>query len=343
MDDPQWLGVAGAAAVVIVVTIVGLVLHEVGHALAAHAMGFRVRVVRTGPLAATATPAGWRLRLTWRRSRDGWVLADPVRPERLRARHAVFVAAGPAAHLVVAGAMVAAARAWGGAWVLAAILLLLTVGFNLVPLGLRREGRWLDGDWLLAWSLRPRLATQRVALGALGLAMERGERPRDWDERWARLASLEGRRRECGAEVHGDMLAYLWALDRGQVDDAGRLLGRAFAGRRLLPDGHCAGILVAAAFFVARHRGRRALATRLVAAASPRSDGVTAAGLELAGAAIHLAAGEHDEAAAASDRTLSLLDGSPATAAGLRAMDRDLASALRDAALSGAQGRKAIV
>jgi len=343
MNDPQWLGVAGAAALVIGVTIASLVLHEVGHALAAHAMGFRVRVVRAGPLAATATPSGWRLRLTWRRSRDGWVLADPVRPERLHARHAVFVAAGPAAHLVVAGAVLAAARAWGGAWVLAAILLLLAVGFNLVPLGLRREGRWLDGDWLLAWSLRPRLATQRVALGALSLAIQRGERPRDWDERWARLASLEQRRRECSVEVHGDLLAYLWALDRGQVDDAGRLLGRVFAGRRLLPDEYCAGILVGAAFFVARHRGRRALATRLLAAAPPRSDSVTVAGRELAEAAIHLAAGERGEAAAACDRILSLLDGSPATAPGLRAMDRDLASALRDAALSGTQGRRAIV
>jgi len=168
------LSVVAGIALIVFTSSLGLVVHELGHAVAASAVGFRVRVVRVGRLAATGTPAGWHLRLLPQRIRGGWVRAHPLSREHLRVRHALFVGGGPAAHLLLAGAVLAAAREWGGAWVLAAVLLLLAVGLNLLPLGLRREGSWLDGDWLLAWSLRPRLARQRVALGEVYQAIEAG-------------------------------------------------------------------------------------------------------------------------------------------------------------------------
>jgi hypothetical protein len=290
MTDAPPLSAVGVLALVFGTLILGLIVHEVGHALAAHLVGFRVRLVRVGWLTATATPAGWRLQLQRGRTLSGWVNAIPVRPEHLRIRDAVFVAGGPAAHLLLSGAALGAATVWRGALV-PAVVLLLTLSLELVPLGLRREGRWLDGDWLLAWSVRPRLAAQRVALAALHLAIETGQRPREWDERWARLATLGQRRHASSTEVAGDILGYTWALDRGLIDDAGRLLARAFAGRCLLPADQCAAVIVEAAFFVARYRGRRALATRLLDVA-PAPSSEMAVDLERARAAIQLAAGD---------------------------------------------------
>src|SRR5215472_14464943 len=254
MIEPPPLSAVAGLALALGISGLGVVVHELGHAVAARLVGFRVQLVRIGRLVATGTPTGWRLRLMPGRVRGGWVRAHPVSPEHLRARHLLVVAGGPAAHLLLAGATLAAARAWGGAWVLAAVLLLLTIGWNLVPLGLRREGRWLDADWLLAWAFRPRLALQRVALGELQLAIETGLRPREWDERWTRLAALERPRRASSHEVAGDILRYLWALDRGMIGDAGLRLARTFAGRHLLTADQCAAVIVEAAFFVARYR-----------------------------------------------------------------------------------------
>jgi len=247
----------------------------------------------------------------------------------------LVVAGGPAAHLLLAGATLAAARAWGGAWVLAAVLLLLTIGWNLVPLGLRREGRWLDADWLLAWAFRPRLALQRVALGELQLAIETGLRPREWDERWTRLAALERPRRASSHEVAGDILRYLWALDRGMIGDAGLRLARTFAGRHLLTADQCAAVIVEAAFFVARYRGRRALAARLLDVAPEPSSELGRVDMDRARAAVHLAAGQRAEAAASCDRALAALDGIGDMPPGLSAFDRDQLSELRDAAWTG--------
>ena len=101
--------VVGAVALVVGVSWVGLVVHEFGHALAAHLTGFRIRLVYFGRLAATRGAAGWRVQwLRERVGRGGGVNVDPVRPEHLRRRHFVVVAGGPAAHLLLAGAMLGA-------------------------------------------------------------------------------------------------------------------------------------------------------------------------------------------------------------------------------------------
>lgn len=218
----------------------------------------------------------------------------------------------------------------------AALVLLLTVCINLVPFGLRREGRWLDGDWLLAWCLRHDLATQRLAVAALYSAIEAGRRPRDLDERWVRLAALQRRDRRCSHEVVGDLLVFSCALDRGLVDEAGRLLARTFAGRRLLPEAACAAVLVESAFFVARHRRRRGLAATLLEAAGPATIPLGKAHRERARAAIHLAAGEWAAAVDACDLALATLDGISDMPAAVLASERDQDSTLRDAALAAA-------
>jgi hypothetical protein len=218
----------------------------------------------------------------------------------------------------------------------AALFLLLAVALNILPLGLRRrDGLWSDGDWLLAWSQRPRVATQRVALTVLYAAIEAGQRPREWDEQWTRLVALDERRRMSSEEVAGDLLAYLWALDRGRVDESGRWLARAFAGRRLLPADQCGAVLIEAAFFVAHHRGRRGLAIRLLKAAPMPSTAMGKADLEKADAALQLSAGARVDAVAACDRAFATLDAVDDRPSGLIAFDRDQINTVRDAALAG--------
>src|SRR5215472_12761838 len=207
--------IEGLLALQVVVLLAGTAVHELGHGLAARAVGFELAGVRVGPLLVFATPRGWRVRLVWEMAVGGEVLAIPARPDDLRGRHAAMIAAGPVAHVAVATAALAAALGTGApvVWLTTATLGLSALA-NLVPIRSRLSGRWTDGRWLLAWLARPDRATQRVALGVLQRAAAT-VRPRDWDERWARLAASGPRQPSDAAQVAGCLLAYAHALDRG--------------------------------------------------------------------------------------------------------------------------------
>ena len=130
------LPIAGLLAFQVVVLLLGTAVHELGHAVAARAVGFRVAGVRVGPLLAmpAAAGGGWRVRMTWEMALGGELLPDPVRPDRLRARHAAMIAGGPAAHLLLAAAALAVALATGGVllWFTTATLAAGALA-NLVP------------------------------------------------------------------------------------------------------------------------------------------------------------------------------------------------------------------
>lgn len=310
--------------------LVATAVHELGHALAARAVGFQVVRWRVGPIAADVAAGGWRVRFvpgTWL---GGEVSSDPLTPANLRARHALMIACGPAAHLALALLLVAAAAVHGGAalWVSAATVGLAGL-WNLVPLEHSRS-RWSDGRWLLAWLTSPGRATQRAATGTLQLALRSARRPRDWDEHWTVLAAAGRRQPADRVEVVGRTLAYAWALDRGDLDAAATQLMRAFAGRRLLPPAATAGLAVETAFFVARFRGDAGLATRLLETEARQLRPALAADLERAWAAAHLAAGRRVEALAACDRALRSLERSRAS---LTQLYRELVLAMREDAL----------
>ncbi|HXM55023.1 MAG TPA: M50 family metallopeptidase [Candidatus Dormibacteraeota bacterium] len=331
------LPIVGLLAFQVVVLLLGTAVHELGHALASRAVGFRVAGVRVGPLLAVPVESGgWRVRLTWEMAVGGELLPDPVRPDRLRARHAAMIAGGPVAHLVLAGMAVAVAQAVGGVllWFTAATLAAGALA-NLVPGRPRLSGRWTDGRWLLAWLTEPERAAQRVGLGVLQRAVAAGQRPSEWDEQWARLAAAGARHLADRAQVAGCLLAYARAVDCGQVDRAAALLTRAFAARRLLPAGARRSLAAETAFFVARFRGSHALAARLLEADVADRPGVAVADVERARAAVHLASGRFPEALAACDLALAALDRARSRPTGLVRFDRDLVAAMRDQARSG--------
>lgn len=329
----ELLPLAGLLAMQALVLLLGTAVHELGHALAARAVGFRVVGVRIGPLLALPEPAGWNVRLTWELAVGGELLPDPVHPDRLRTRHALMIAGGPAAHLLLAGAAVAAAATTGSLLLWFTAVTLGASGLaNLVPGRPRLSGRWTDGRWLLAWLTEPDRAAQRVGLGVLQRSVASGQRPCEWDERWARLAAAGPRHPADRAQVAGCVLAYARALDCGDVDRAATLLTRAFAGRRVLPPGDRSSLAVEAAFFAARFRGNHALASRLLDRDAAGDRRVQAADLERARAALHLASGELPQTLAACDLALAALERTRTRPSGLVRFDRDLLAAMRDQA-----------
>jgi hypothetical protein len=102
------------------------------------------------------------------------------------------------------------------------------------------------------------------------------------------------------------MLAYFWALDRGEVERAAGLLGRVFTARRLLSDRAAAEVAIEVAFFEAHCLGNHDRAARLLEPGLPaRLDGPQ---VDRARAAVDLAAGRPGAALAACERALAVLD-----------------------------------
>jgi len=159
-----------------------------------------------------------------------------------------------------------------------------------------------------------------------------GARPREWDGRWAELAAAGPRRPADRGQVAGCLLAYARALDGDEPSRAAAPLARAFSARCLLPPDARAALDLETAFFVARFRGRGALAGRLLDLT--RSRRVRLADLERARAAVHLAAGRLSEAEAACDRALAALETAGPRPSGLVVLDRELLGAMRDEARS---------
>jgi hypothetical protein len=328
------LPVEGLLVIQVLVLLGGTAVHELGHAVVARAVGFDVAGARVGPFVAVRTPRGWRVRLVWEIAVGGELLSVPATPDGLRARHAAMIAAGPAAHVLAALAALTAAAITGSLvlWVTAATLGLSAL-VNLVPGRPRLSMRWTDGRWLLAWLLQPDRATQRVALGVLQRSAA-SARPRDWDERWARLAASGPRQPADAGQVAGCVLAYAHALDRDETDRAGALLARAFASRHLLPPGGQAALALQTAFFTARFRGNATLAARLLETGLERPDRARALDVDRARAALDLVSGRPAEAAAACDRALAGLDAAWRPPAGLLTLDRELLEAMRERARS---------
>jgi hypothetical protein len=325
----DWVPLLGLLLLQFPVLLLAIAVHELGHALAGLAAGFGLAGVQVGPVCATRTPAGWRTQISWDALWSGGVLVDPVRPDHLRRRHAAGVAGGPAAHLVLLAVVAGAAGAGRPAlWLSAAVIAAVLPG-SLMPVWFGLRGRWTDGRWLLAWLVQPERAAQRVGLGELHRAREAGRLPRDWDRCWVELAAGPPTPADRD-QVAGSMLAYFWALDRGEVERAAGLLGRVFAARRLLSDRAAAEVAIEAAFFEAHCLGNHDRAARLLESGLPALP--VRPLVDRARAAVDLAAGRPGAALAACERALAALDRAGPPRRGEIALLREQLAAMRDQA-----------
>ena len=327
-------------AMVVGITYGVLLVHELGHVLGCRLVGFRVVEVALAPVAVRFESRARRVRLVATLLR-GWVRSDPVRPEALRWRDCVMALCGPAANLGVAVALALIAvmdaslnhhrTLFDGVIGLNAVLSALAGLMALTPHRMWAGGWRSDGMWVWLWLRHPERAAAALARGTLSIAAEAGIRPRDWDGRWLSLAAGSRDRKPHGDLLGGNMLAYAWAFDRGDLERAAAHLEFAFSWRRLAGRRMHQAIAIEMAYFTARHGADPAYAERLFDAEVQRPFDALMRDAARARAATALANGRTREALDLCERVLPDL---PPDANGFAVLDREQMEAIRDEALS---------
>ena len=327
-------------AMVVAITYGVLLVHELGHVLGCRLVGFRVVEVAVAPVAVRFQGRARRVRLVSTLLR-GWVRSDPGRPEALRWRDSVMALCGPAANLVVAVALAVVAVIDGslhhhrtlfdGVIGLHAVLNALAGLMALTPHRMWAGGWRSDGMWVWLWLRHPERAAAALARGTLSIAAEAGIRPRDWDGRWLSLAAGSRDRKPHGDLIGGNLLAYAWALDRGDLEPAAAHLEFAFSWRRLAVRRLRQAIAIEMAYFTARHGSDPASAERLLDAEVQRPFDGLMRDAARARAAVALANGRPREALDLCERVLP--DLSPDDN-GFTLLDREQLEAIREEALS---------
>ena len=206
-------------------------VHEGGHALAAWLVGIRIVRVDLGPIRLETTASGWRVGRTSRLS--SWAVYPlPSTPHRLRWRHAVLLAGGPAAVIGAGAAYLGLAAVAAGSVLrlalLAGALMSVMDGLvSLVPVGWRSVRT--DGWKLLTWLTDPAVALLRVSTTTLLLHAALGERPAEWPDAWIAAGREAPPGRDLAQYATARYFAYLAARDRGRLDEAWRYLSDALA------------------------------------------------------------------------------------------------------------------
>jgi hypothetical protein len=255
--------------------IVVVAVHELGHALAASARGFRVVTIFIGPLFVTrGTGDGVRLGVRFN-TFGGAVLAAPKRwdgESRFRRDFFWFVVAGPLTSLVCGALGVWLAPRLTAVWVASIVSLVVGV-LTLVP-AQYASGRSSDGHklWRLLRPPRP-TETPLMALRLMANAM----RPRDWDDALVAVASAESEGKRNPDAIDASLLLYFRALDREDPLGASALLQRVIdymCGGARWPRGTIPReVAVEASYFEAAWRGDRSAAQAWLARAPFRMRG----------------------------------------------------------------------
>ncbi len=247
------------ALTAVVVFMLALAIHELGHVVAGVAVGFRFVSLRLGPLHVDR-----RLRMSFRRARGsgylGWASMAPTRRDHLRWRAAIFVLAGPGVNLATAAGLLLPPVAMG---FFATILGLVSLALGLkelLPLKYRTavsDGRRL---WML-WR-NDGAARRWVGMMRLGTEIQSGVPPEDLPAEWvAEVVALED---DSPDTVSAHLLAFAVAFHQHRDAEAGRLLETALRHAGHTPEARD-GLICNAATFQGRRRKNADLATQWLA------------------------------------------------------------------------------
>jgi hypothetical protein len=304
-----------------------IVAHELGHLLAGLVGRMRIYHVVLGPLKFVRDGGRFRLRLNWRSTAPGYVIAMPTETQDLRRRMFLYIGAGPLANLLVGalllwvglhgnelslvprrfGEMTPTLLPWMPqsqpiAWFyFAAVMNLMLFVTSLIPGTF--GGVTTDGGQLANLLRGSQAANRQLLILTLSGISNSGVRPRDWDGALIEriLTPSDGSAYDVMANLYG----YYHALDCGRIEEAGQRLDEAVAIRKLyLAEGHSS-ILLEAAYFIAFHR-HDAEEARI--ALELAKGGIVEQQTRLrAEAAVLLAEGHCEEAAAKAEAGLKLV------------------------------------
>ena len=163
----------------------GVVVHELGHAIAGLLAGLDVGGICIGGFMMVRSGDRWvfRFSLRWLLNMGGFVVPLPESGEFPRSRFAIFVAAGPAASILLAAVCRVLTSLEGdrtGDWIAtlwwASVLLIVVSVTPFSFQGMRSDG-------MVLWRLFRRPESMRTMMNFLALrtADVNGARPRDWD------------------------------------------------------------------------------------------------------------------------------------------------------------------
>lgn len=325
------LGTGGTITLVALVPLLLFVViaaHELGHIAGGLIVGFRPLLFIVGPLRVERTAAGgFRRGLNRSFAMAGGLAASaPVGMHDLRRRMIVMVAGGPIASLMLGTQCLVLYEATSSIGGLVAASLLITglvslaIGVvTLVPM--RTGGFYSDGARMLRLMRAGEDTEREFALLMLTSLSLGGARPADWD---AGLVERCAGIRDGGPfEVAGRQLAYVHALDSGDVAAARVHLDAAIDMVDQLPAGGRSSLLLAAATFHALYENDAARARALLARATGQSLLTALHERMLADAALLLADGDAAGAADVAREAQTLIEQSPDR--GGSALDHDLA------------------
>jgi hypothetical protein len=245
--------VALSLVVPIVAVVIAVLVHELGHVVAAYALGLRIARIHLGPLEIRDYGRP-RVRLV--PSLQAGVVVAPwdrtMAIGQLRWSLLIGTAAGPLAGLAFGTLLIALA---GGLRVPAPLAVMEVAGqmslilgvLNLLPI--RTKQSLADGRRIFSLLMGNRECAEILAATLLlGEALS-GRRPRDWDP-----ALLEVMERSPD-EPFALLCLYEAAMDRGDIVLAGRHLDAAVALRSENWTAADAVLFTEAAYYLARHRG----------------------------------------------------------------------------------------
>jgi peptidase M50-like protein len=289
-------GLVGLLTLFVVTAImspIAILVHELGHLVAALATGMRCERFVVGPIWLIHEKDSWRVRLAapplpyW-----GYVLATPMTDSRLRLRMIVFILCGPLASIAL-GVFCVVLACFDDSLPMPVLFDFLRETRNVLPSVLTsmltiagiynlyigfwcllptqaKPGYPMDGyllrHWLLAGSsltpwqenVTPKSVERYNEILALSNAMHAGQRPREWDQKMLdRFAAFSD---NTAWDVVADLYCYYHALDTGQLDRAGTFLDLALASLMKSPADYRSNVTVEGAFFEAfiRHDLARA-------------------------------------------------------------------------------------
>ncbi len=292
-------------AVLLLLILLGIAVHEIGHLIAGWAAGFHFNSLQIGPLFLEEDYGALRARLSLDMMYLGHsgMYAGSVR--KLRRRLSIYIAGGPSANLLSFITIVlishllpvsdsSAATAAGEFGVISLILTLISV----LPIG-GSDGRLIEMLWR-----SPAAARRFMSTVALGSQFNRGIRARNWKQTWLRAVTYMPE--NSPLDFYAGWMAYLSASDRKDAAGAADYLERCIS--LTSPLTNRLRSLVAAEAFVhcAWFRGDPALSAKWLAQVNDRKSmaPVINARIEVA---LHCLRDDFDSAADACDEALTIL------------------------------------